>query len=282
MPRINDKQPPAKKTGLFYQESRVLPYVTLRRADRSSACYHTHSHDEFSFGVIDNGVADYHNMRHKGRLSAGASVSMNPGDAHSCNPSKGNWCYRMLFVDSAWVARLQQDTLVTRGQDYLPFDNMYRTDPAGYRQFDQLFRDLQQENNPLALESRLIEYLLPRFARGTISAQAQVRDLYRLNRVKELIMDRLDANLSLDDFVACAGLSRYHLIRSFKQVYGQSPHAFQLDQRIGKAKRLLAGGAGITETAAALGFADQSHFHRHFQKRIALTPKQYQNCFQPG
>jgi len=265
---------PKNSPGMFYQTSRELPYVTMRRASHSSACYHTHSHDEFSFGVIDNGIADYHNMRHKGQIGAGTSVTMNPGDAHSCNPYQGNWCYRMLFVDSTWVARLQQEAIKTRGQDYLPFDKMFQTDRAGYLEFDRLFHALEQESEPLALESRLIEYLLPRFARGG-SIKPATRDLYRLSQVKELIMDQLENNLSLDEFVACAGLSRYHLIRSFKQVYGQSPHAFQLDQRIARAKKLLAQGHSISETAAKLGFADQSHFHRNFQKRIALTPKQY-------
>ena len=262
--------------GMFYQTSRTLPYVTMRKASRSSACYHTHSHDEFSFGVIDNGVADYRNMRHKGQIGAGSSVTMNPGDAHSCNPYRGDWCYRMLFVDSDWVARLQQETLKTRGQDYLAFDKMFQSDGASYREFDRLFCGLELESNPLALESRLIQYLLPRFS-GKNPLEPATRDSYRLNLVRELIMDRLDSNLTLDEFVACAGLSRYHLIRSFKQHYGQSPHAFQLDQRIGQAKKLLAQGYSISDTAAKLGFADQSHFHRNFQKRIALTPKQYQN-----
>ncbi|WP_281561105.1 AraC family transcriptional regulator [Thalassomonas sp. RHCl1] len=266
--------------GMFYQTSRVLPYVTMRRATRSAACYHTHSHDEFSFGVIDNGMADYHNMRHKGQIGAGTSVTMNPGDAHSCNPSKGDWCYRMLFVDSDWVATLQQEAMNTRGQDYLAFDKMYQTDSASYQEFNRLFNSLQQDTNPLTLESQLIEYLLPRFTPGSgVTDKPATRDIYRLNQVKELIMDQLETNLSLDEFVACAGLSRYHLIRSFKQLYGQSPHAFQLDQRISKAKKLLAQGKSIVETAGKLGFADQSHFHRHFQKRIALTPKQYQNLF---
>lgn len=281
-----NQQHPAKQlsqknnSGMFYQSSRILPYVTMRRATRSAACYHTHSHDEFSFGVIDNGIADYHNMGHKGQIGAGTSVTMNPGDAHSCNPSKGNWCYRMLFVDSDWVADLQQEAMNTRGQDYLAFDKMSQTDDASYQEFNRLFNNLQQDGNALTLESLLIEYLLPRFSSASdITEQAATRDLYRLNLVKELIMDQLGSNLSLDEFVDCAGLSRYHLIRSFKQLYGQSPHAFQLDQRISQAKRLLAQGESIIDTAGKLGFADQSHFHRHFQKRIALTPKQYQNLF---
>ncbi|WP_042149305.1 helix-turn-helix transcriptional regulator [Pseudoalteromonas sp. '520P1 No. 412'] len=64
-----------------------------------------------------------------------------------------------------------------------------------------------------------------------------------------------------------SGLSRFHLIRSFKQTYGLSPHAYQLDKRIKKAKNLLKSGHSIIETSHLLGFADQSHLQRNFKKR---------------
>lgn len=92
-------------------------------------------------------------------------------------------------------------------------------------------------------------------------------------------MDQLGSNWSLEKFSEESGLSRYHLIRSFKDRYGQSPHAYQLDQRIKKAKSLLQDGTSLADTALQLGFADQSHFQRNFKKRVAVTPKQYQSFF---
>jgi transcriptional regulator GlxA family with amidase domain len=32
-------------------------------------------------------------------------------------------------------------------------------------------------------------------------------------------------------------------------------------------------------TAAASGFADQSHLHRHFQRSLGVTPAEYQRRF---
>lgn len=269
-----------KEETLLFKQSHSLPFVIMRQATRSYACYHTHSHDEFSFGVIDSGVADYRNMRHKNVIGAGTTVTINPGDAHSCNPDNDDWSYRMLFVDTNWIAQLQQEILKTHGYDYLAFSRRYQSDNASYIEFSLLFNTLLTEQNPLRSESLLIEYLAPRFSPLVeIKAMTKPGDLYRVQQVKELIMDQLDTNLSLDQFAACSGLSRYHFIRCFKQVYGQSPHAFQLDQRITKAKRLLATGNSIIDTASSLGFADQSHFHRNFKKRLALTPKQYQSIF---
>ncbi|MEM8614505.1 MAG: helix-turn-helix domain-containing protein [Cyanobacteria bacterium P01_H01_bin.105] len=42
------------------------------------------------------------------------------------------------------------------------------------------------------------------------------------------------------------------------------------------AKRLLASGYPILTAALATGFSsDQSHLHRHFQRRLGITPGQY-------
>ncbi|MEH6471399.1 MAG: AraC family transcriptional regulator [Halopseudomonas sp.] len=264
----------------FFKKCETLPFVEMRSADRSNACYHIHSHDEFSFGVIDAGEADYLNLNRSNLIGRGTTVTINPGDAHSCNPKAGNWSYRMLFVDSGWVGQLQQEMLNSHGQDYLPFPELYESSRHTYQTFDSLFNRLLSEANPLVAESLLIDFLAGRFLGSASRTDDAIKpDHGRVQRVKELIMDQLDSNLSLDQFSAQAGISRYHLIRSFKQRYGQSPHAFQLDQRIKKAKSLLQQGCSLVDTASLLGFADQSHFQRNFKKRLAVTPKQYQAFF---
>ena len=45
---------------------------------------------------------------------------------------------------------------------------------------------------------------------------------------------------------------------------------------------MLEAGETIAQTAAATGFADQSHLHRHFQRSLGLTPATYQRRFNPA
>jgi len=270
----------AQDKTVFFKKSDALPFVEMRLADSSSACYHTHSHGEFSFGVIDAGQADYHNQGQNNRIGRGTTVTINPADAHACNPRAGRWSYRMLFVDTSWMGRLQQEMVQTQGADYLPFPARFENEIATYQAFDHLFTQLLDESDPQAAESLLIEFLAARFlGRFAPAREAVPPDRHRARRVRELIMDQLEANLSLDEFAAHSGLSRYHLIRSFKESYGLAPHAFQLDQRIQKARALLRGGCTLADTAHRLGFADQAHFQRHFKRRMAVTPKQYQRFF---
>ena len=64
-------------------------------------------------------------------------------------------------------------------------------------------------------------------------------------------------------------------MRTFTQQFGLPPHAYLLQARIKKARTLLRTGMPRAEVAAAVGFADQSHFARHFKKIMGVTPSQY-------
>jgi len=261
----------------FFKRSTALPFVELRRASRSAACYEKHSHDEFSFGVIDEGAASYLNRQQRHAIAKGDTVTINPGDTHSCNPSAGRWSYRMLFVDSDWIGGLQQEMLCG-SMDYRPFEHDYERDTGYFRSFDTLFHTLVSNEEPLSAESELIDWLTPLFSHRSAGSAIEP-GAEKLNAVRELLLDRLDENLPLDALCAVSGLNRYQLIRSFRRHYGMAPHAWLLDQRIKRAKQLLRDGMALIETAQRLGFSDQAHFQRHFKRRTAVTPGHYQSCF---
>lgn len=72
-----------------------------------------------------------------------------------------------------------------------------------------------------------------------------------------------------------ADLSRFQSDRRFVYRNGLPPYAYQLCLRIARAKHLLRAGASPSQAASAQGFADQSHFTRHFRRWVGLTPRQY-------
>lgn len=257
---------------VFFKKSETLPFVEIRQASHSVACYHPHSHDELSFGVI---IANYLNVNQQNRIGQGDTVTINPTEIHSCNPISGDWSYRMLFIEADWVSQLQAELSHKNQCDNLPFSTVLDRSIASYQQFGLLFDSVLNENNPLVSESLLIEYLQQHFK----NYSSKKTNAVHLQRVKELISDQLNVNHRLADLAKESGLSRYHLIRSFKQKYGLSPHAYQLDERIKQAKTLLKTGHSLLDTSHLLGFSDQSHLQRNFKKRLAVTPKQYQTFF---
>jgi len=95
-------------------------------------------------------------------------------------------------------------------------------------------------------------------------------------RVRDHVDAHLDGDLSVKTLAAVAGLSESHFIRAFKTAEGMTPHAFVLERRLVKARWLLIESAlSLSEIAAAVGFADQSHLARHFRQRLGVSPSEF-------
>jgi AraC-like DNA-binding protein len=96
-------------------------------------------------------------------------------------------------------------------------------------------------------------------------------------------MDRaawtLERETLLAELAAAAGVSRFRVVRLFTAAVAMPPHRFQIAQRVKLARRLLEGGAGVSEAAARTGFFDQSHLHRHFRRSLGTTPREYARRF---
>ena len=86
----------------------------------------------------------------------------------------------------------------------------------------------------------------------------------------------LSQRVRLQDVADAACVSRYHFARQFRLSTGTSPMKYLTKIRIERAKQLLKEGNILVGLVAAdLGFADQSHFIRHFRRLVGQTPKSY-------
>jgi len=100
---------------------------------------------------------------------------------------------------------------------------------------------------------------------------------WQLRRATEYIMAHLSEAVGLQDLAAVVGLSQAQFGRAFKASTGLSPHQWQLNARISKAKELLLSGS-LTQAEIALvtGFVEQSHFCRVFRRMVGATPGAWQ------
>jgi AraC-like DNA-binding protein len=96
-----------------------------------------------------------------------------------------------------------------------------------------------------------------------------------LKRVRDYLHTYAAENVSLATLAALSDLSPFQLCRAFRATYGMPPHHYLIRVRIDHARRLLAAGQPPAQVAATTGFADQSHFGRHFKRLIGVTPGAY-------
>lgn len=88
------------------------------------------------------------------------------------------------------------------------------------------------------------------------------------------IESRLAEPVSLDAAAAVAGLSRFHLSRSFAQAAGLSLSAYWRARRLSEVARALAAGDGaILDVALAHGYGSHEAFTRAFRDVFGVTPE---------
>jgi AraC family transcriptional regulator of adaptative response/methylated-DNA-[protein]-cysteine methyltransferase len=81
--------------------------------------------------------------------------------------------------------------------------------------------------------------------------------------------------LGLATLAARAGLSRFHLQRTFKAAVGLSPKQYLEAHRVGKLKKELRQAKDVTAAVYEAGFGSGSRVYERADSRLGMTPKQY-------
>ncbi|MCV9966348.1 helix-turn-helix domain-containing protein [Pararhizobium sp. BT-229] len=91
--------------------------------------------------------------------------------------------------------------------------------------------------------------------------------------VQDLMRDRLDGDLSIEELARACNLSQGAFLGAFRETIGKTPYQWFVQQRVEKARDLLAfSPLSLGEIAVACGFADQSHFTRIFARATGAAP----------
>lgn len=102
------------------------------------------------------------------------------------------------------------------------------------------------------------------------------REDSRLRRVDEYIRSHLDSSFSLQALAGEAALSRFHLLRLFKQTYGETPFRRLTRLRMEEAqRRLLRTNDSVTEIGLACGYENPAHFAAAFRRTFGVSPTEF-------
>lgn len=224
-------------------------------------------------------ISEPADWRYRGKVHSqpanGLSL-MEPGEMHANTRITKPASFRVLTIDPAEMQKAAE-RLGLPARPHLKVAQI-QGGPI-HRAFVRLHRSLESEATPLERQSffdHCLTLLLTHCTEWQEGGRFRPSDHAAVQRARAFIESQHAERISLDHVVAAAGaVSRFHLAHAFAREVGVPPHAYQIHVRIARARKLLLGGMAPTEVAAALGFADQSHFTRHFRRVTGVTPSRY-------
>ncbi len=253
-------------------------FELYRRAPGPAERLPAHAHAEYQLSI---GLTTRNTYEHRHGIAGqppGRLTVLPPGMRHRpAAPPSHRVEARLLLVYVPRVRLLDVARQMT-GREIPDLDRPVVLGPEAALNLRAVHRDLRNGAASLERDERLASMLAAltatrheprRDVRGSSAqahAVASARDFLHEHATDEVRLERLAEE---------AGLSPFHLARSFTTHVGLPPHAYQLQLRVGRAKALLADGAAPAQAAAQTGFCDQSHLGRHFRRLVGVTPGAY-------
>ena len=238
--------------------------------------YDAHDHDEILVGVTQQGVQRFRCNRASHTSVPGRSILIEPAAVHDGHaPEAGGFTYVMLYLPQRWVADYLERSDQAPMERVLPaFRATLSEDAQLGDSIQRAFHSIHEGEGRLARD-QCLERMMALLARQTQGPARNSLDP-RMMAVRDYLHEHMAADLGLDELARFAGADRFRLTRQFSRAFGLSPHAYLVRLRLRAARRLLATGAAVAEVAAAVGFSDQSHLGRWFQRAYRLSPAGYQ------
>lgn len=256
------------REGVRVLRSDGLPGVTIHRGTAIRDAFTPHFHVEAHISVVLDGGRVQTLGRRRHQLGPSDLSVIPPGEVHSgASREAGGWSFIAVYCGAEALARAVDSLADEPGLRTRELPAGVGRDPTGA--VPALLGALSE--SPLAAQTSWLS-LIARLLRGGDDAPAGRREREVVRRARAYLDDHLGGAPSLDELAAVAGVSKEYLVRSFTADLGLPPHAYHVNARIERARRMLLRGDPITEVALSLGFHDQSHFSRHFRRIVGVPP----------
>ena len=260
-----------------------VPGVELLRAHFVEHSFDRHSHDTWSIGVTFDGQQTFRCRGITTTSRRGNVIVFRPDDAHDGHGEDDDgFRYAMLYlpesVVTAWL-REAGTGAAARG-----FRHALLEDEALGHCIADAAQACLQPGESLRSATLMQHAVLRLFQRHADHRAAPWRETGTprwLHAVRDHLEAHYASDVTVEQLARIAGVSRVHLTRVFMQAFGQPPHGHLNSLRLRAAKRLLAQGQSIAETAVDAGFADQSHLTRRFKSGFGVTPGAWLRQTQP-
>lgn len=244
-------------------------------ASLSGRAFAPHRHDAYAISLTLGGIQAF-DYRGVSRSSApGQVVVLYPDELHDGRAGTDDaFTFRTLYIQPPIISAIL-------GNAPLPFvKEGVSSCSALLAAVRVVLDDLSEPLEGLELEDALYNIAVALCACDQRPQKVETANLRAVHRAKSFLDANIAGTVSLQDIELAAGHDRYALTRDFRRFFGTSPYRYLVMRRIENACAMLLAGATIAAAAAEAGFADQSHFTRHFKKAYGLTPARWRTIVQ--
>ena len=258
----------AREHYLYVQEIGTLqslePHVSKRQNLNS-----------FLFLVVldGEGTLNYCGTRH--RISAGDCALINCARPYSHESSATHpWSLKWVHFNGL-EASFYYDYFISRENSYLfrPRSILPFTDVL-----DQLYLCQQNKNPLMELTSNkyLTDMITLCFTENESLKMGEYTIPDQLKQIHEYISENYSRKISLEDLADRFFISKFHLSREYKKIYGTTLGNALTNLRLSHAKSMLRFSDDSIDTIAlSCGFQDTGYFIKVFKKAENMTPLQY-------
>lgn len=250
----------------------------LRGMEVMSAAYRRHafpphSHETFVIELVESGSDEFVCAGRRYWTEPGDIVVLNPGEVHTGRPHGSRWLhYRSFYPTPELLDALSSDAGAT------PLLSLRRIGSPAIREENLSAAFVRAHEACAANDANAVwgfRELFARLARYFVPSEPVAVVSERLHTARAILAARLAERVTLEEVSRLVHVSPFHLCREFRKTFGLPPHQFRLNARVEASRQLLKAGTSVSAAALATGFADQSHFTRHFKRIVGLTPGQF-------
>lgn len=170
-------------------------------------------------------------------------------------------CFQKARDRSYNLIRLSSDLQEKLKETLFQLEDSARTHAFGQEILTQaLFQEFMVYLNRIFLEKQYI------YDKKSYSYDSQIASLL------QYINHNLQADLSVEKLAARYYVSKYHLMRKFKEETGYTLHNYIVSKRLLMARSLIDQGMPVIKAAQESGFAEYSTFSRAYRKQFQQSP----------
>lgn len=258
----------AREHYLYVQEVGSLQSLTPHISKRENLT-------SFLFFIVTKGTGTLYYKGQKKPLSAGDCIFLNCHEeyAHESstdNPWELSWVH---FYGSEMESFYKNYKEQNYEQLFHPIDI---SDFLGT--IDSIYEAQKRQDSltEISCHKYLTDLLFLLFAKQDtgLSETQSIHD--KMNQIRDYLDKSYTKSISLDELSAQFFISKFHLSREFKRIYGVTIGNYLLRKRISNAKNLLRFSSEPVDSISLMcGFTDAGYFIKVFKKSEGMTPKQY-------